>query len=112
MCSRWADRLRGMLARRGVRVVPFDNGADEEEMRLSWCDGHEYRGVDALVFLCGRMWWARPFFGLTHVPGVRWLSRKGYRWIAKNRRCIGRSCAIDSSDGERAASHYFHIDEE
>ena len=105
MCRRWAERVRGILARGGVKVVLFDSGADEEEMRLNWNDGREYGGVDALILLCGRVWWAWPFFGLTHVPGVGWLLRNAYRWIAKNRHCIGGSCAIGNSGGGRTASH-------
>lgn len=93
-CIAWVDRLRGILQRRGIVVVPFADGARESEMRLLWYDGREFGGADAVVFLSGRIWWAGPLRMAAIVPGVRPLLRRIYRRIAASRHCRNSACRL------------------
>ena len=57
-CVRWIGRVRELLARCGVVVAPFVDGAAETEMRLHWADGRVHGGADAVFALAERIWWA------------------------------------------------------
>ena len=52
-------------------------------------DGHVYGGAEAvfrLVFDAGKSpWWGVPLWVYRTVPGARWASEAGYRFVAGHR---------------------------
>jgi len=117
VCSRLARRFRPLLERRGFALVPlqapwmssrlrFSYGIPLEnlldEMRVLTADGRALAGGDAVLFLAGRIWWARPLAALGSLPLLRALLHRGYRWFAANRHRFSRSCAIHSTSPAEA----------
>lgn len=74
--------------------IGLNTGEPLAEMKLLVEDGRIYGGADALVQIARRIWWAMPLFALAQVPGVKFLFRSGYRWIAVNRHCLNGACEI------------------
>lgn len=109
VCSGLARRFRRVLKRRGFALVPiqspwmssrlrFSYGIPLEklleEMRVLTADGHALGGADAILFLAGRIWWARPLAALGALPPFRALLRRGYRWFAARRHRFSSACEI------------------
>jgi len=103
ICTRLAHRFRDALAKRGFglaalqdpRAAPLLSIPPEEmlrEMRVLTAEGVLYGGANAILFLAGRIWWARPLYFADRLPGCRWLLDAGYRWFAAHRRCSRQSC--------------------
>ncbi len=99
ICAKWAARLERWLNGKGLKVLPFEDGAAQDEMRLILNDGQELGGADVVYFLAGKLWWALPLRGLACLPGGHFLMRKIYRKIASNRYCIDGRCDIDQGRG-------------
>lgn len=97
-CTAGAARVRPWLAKRKVEVVPFENGAAEAEMKVTWHDGRIFGGADAAVFLARQFWFTWPLAFLASLPGFKQLTDIGYRFIARNRHCINGACEIDFHD--------------
>src|SRR5262249_5264079 len=49
--------------------------------------------ADALNEIAGQIWWAKPLYWLSGVAMVKSMLRLGYRWVARNRACLGGSCS-------------------
>ena len=92
MCLRTVARLRPLLEPRGFQFEPFPDGAVKDEMLVSFPDGRQLGGADAVVAMAQVIWWMRPLAFFTRLPGIMHLLRKGYRKIAANRHCISRAC--------------------
>ena len=103
-CRTWIHRLLPVLRRLAVTPVPFENGADEAEMRLDWHDGRHFGGADAAIFLASRFWWARPFAWLARAPSLNGLAHRGYRHIADNRHCRNGHCELPVGPADRPRS--------
>lgn len=95
--------------RRGFRLVPLQRRwvRDEiarradpvaDEMLLLLPDGRLLGGVDAYIYLSWRVWWAMPLAVLASLPGLYYLTRKLYAWIAANRFriCGEEGCRVGS----------------
>lgn len=93
LCIATAARFRQVLARRGFRVVPSGLWP---ELRLLTTDGHTRGGADAVLFLARHIWWAWPSWALAQLPGMRRVTRAGYRWIAAHRYCVAGTCSMPS----------------
>lgn len=104
-CVRSATRWGGLFARRGFYWLPLQipgttarlgmtEEALREEMKLLHTDGCVVGGVEAWAVLCRTVWWLWPIGVLLSLPGVRWLSEVGYRWVARNRYCLSGSCEL------------------
>ncbi len=102
---RAAARWRGPFERRGYRWLPLDDPSARErtglteddmrvEMKLARADGAVVGGADAVLVLMCAVWWLSPFAILLGAPGIHGITRAGYRWIARNRSCIGGACAL------------------
>jgi predicted DCC family thiol-disulfide oxidoreductase YuxK len=102
-CVRGATRWGGIFARRGFHWLPLqtpgttarlgmEEAALREEMKLLRADGRISGGVDAWAILFRSAWWLWPIGALLALPGVRWLGAVGYRWVARNRYCLGGRC--------------------
>ncbi len=102
-CTRIARWLAPALERRGMALAPLQDarvgallGMSREELlrelRFLLSDGTQFGGADACVALAREIWWARPLAWISNVPGMMEILRKGYRWIAANRKCAAASC--------------------
>lgn len=102
-CTDGAARFRPMLNRVGIVLEPFENGALEPEMKLRWHDGTVRGGADAAFFMARRIWYLAPLGWLEWVPGCKWIAHRLYRWIARNRKCLGANgtCRIDLEELEK-----------
>lgn len=104
-CVAGMKRWGGVFARRGFVWLPLQTpgaaqrlGVTEEqllaEMWLQRADGRVFSGVDAWSAMMRRVWWLWPLGVLLVLPGLRWCGAQCYRWIARNRRCLGGTCKI------------------
>ena len=106
-CVGWASRVENILTRRGFDLAPLqtpwvveclgEEARELREMKVLTREGQEYGGADAILFLCGRVWWAWPVWLLGHIPAVRFLLRRAYGWIAAKRHCLGTDGACKRS---------------
>ena len=120
VCAGLARRFRPTLKRRGFALVPlqspwmssrlrFSYGIPLEklldEMRLLTADGRALGGADAVLFLAGRIWWARPLAALGAFPPLRALLRRAYRWFAARRHRFSATCGIHSTPPAETHRH-------
>jgi len=75
------------------------------EMWLQLANGRTFGGVNAWGALLRRVWWLWPLGILLGLPGFNAAARVLYRWIAKNRHCLGGACTIPSQGKGTAHSH-------
>ncbi len=98
MCSRWMNRFTNVLLRRRFLTAPLQRGWVQQrlkldsndaltEMRVLSANGELLGGAAAVVYLAGRIWWARPLAVIANLPGVMGMLRRGYRFIARRRGC-------------------------
>jgi len=96
-CTRTARWIAPILERRGMALAPLQDprvgallGMPREElmfeMKFLLSDGSQYGGADAAVALAREIWWGWPLLWMMEIL------RKGYRWIAANRKCAAASC--------------------
>ena len=108
VCLKFVRTWEKVLRRRGFDLVPLQEEwvrkrlalPEEEllkEMRVLTSDNKVFGAIDAYVFVWRRIWWCLPLWLLAHTPGIRFLMDCLYRWVAKNRMCISRSCSISST---------------
>ena len=104
-CIRWVGRL-GFIARQGsFELVPMQTDAARRdlhlregelptEMKLRLADGRLLGGLDAFIAMAEAAGWTAPLGWLLRAPGINTLAWGGYRWVARNRHCLGGSCAL------------------
>jgi len=111
-CIAAAQQFKQLFARRGFDFIPLQtpwvqarlglqSGAPLEEMRVLTRENQNLGGADAIIFLLRQIWWARPFFVLSKLPGMRRIIDRAYRWIAAHRGCThltGRDVLGDLGD--------------
>ena len=113
LCRRGARRFGGIAVKRGYRLMPLQRRwvkemlaqRDEpvaDEMLLLLPDGRLLGGVAAYIHLSFRVWWATPLAVIASIPGIHWLTRKLYAWIAANRWGISRACGLEGCRPSRA----------
>jgi predicted DCC family thiol-disulfide oxidoreductase YuxK len=104
-CIGLADRFGPMLRRRGFELAPLQTPwvqarlnlkPDEPltEMKLLTPDGVVLGGVEAMLYIADRFWWARPMTLVMRLPGIRHLLNKLYAFIAARRYCLGGACRL------------------
>jgi predicted DCC family thiol-disulfide oxidoreductase YuxK len=97
-CTRFAHRIRPIVARRGMGVAPLQDPRVAallglppselfREMRLLLSDGRQLGGADACVAIARMIWWARPLAWFARFPRALRLLRLTYRAIAARRSC-------------------------
>lgn len=104
-CRRSVERIRKRDAAGAIECVPRQadgltdrypqllEGDFNTGMRLIEPDGTVHVGADAMYHVMRELPRWRRLAWLYNVPGIHWLSRKVYAWIAANRyRLAGRSC--------------------
>jgi predicted DCC family thiol-disulfide oxidoreductase YuxK len=109
LCTRLIQRLAPLFSRCGLEALPLqtdwvkerlgcageeDRAALLQEMRILTAAGVIYGGAEAVLYLARQFWWSYPFFLLSYLPGIQFLLRCTYRWIAVNRHCSARGCAL------------------
>jgi predicted DCC family thiol-disulfide oxidoreductase YuxK len=60
----------------------------EDGMYQVWsvtADGVVQGGAAAVNAALAFIWWAKPLTWLYHLPGMKWIEGKVYRWVADNR---------------------------
>lgn len=108
-CSRWVPFWRSTLEKRGFRIAPLEadwvaakfNLSEEElaaDFRLFLASGEKLAGAEAYRYLMRRIWWAKPLYLLSILPGLRQLFDTGYRAFAENRYRISRACRLSPRD--------------
>ncbi len=113
-CVAGRQRWGGVFGRRGFVWLPLQTpgaaarlGVSEEqlmeEMWLQFADGRVARGANAWAEMMRRVWWLWPLGVLIAVPGFNWVARAVYRWVARNRRCLGGSCKIHSHGPDQSS---------
>jgi predicted DCC family thiol-disulfide oxidoreductase YuxK len=106
-CSAGMRRWGGVFGRRGFVWLPLQTpgtaarlGVSDdqllEEMWLQFADGSVLKGAEAWAAMMRCVWWLWPVGALMAVPGIHTLARIVYRWVARNRHCLGGSCRIHS----------------
>jgi predicted DCC family thiol-disulfide oxidoreductase YuxK len=107
LCRRWARISARALRQRGLRVTPLQSAWAHrmlsppiesshllDEMRILMRDRRLFGGADALLFLAGRFWWARPIAALARaLPFVHEALARGYAWLARHRHCAS-ACRV------------------
>jgi acetyl esterase len=100
-CLGWVERIRRWDTAGTIALVPagsreiypellhLSDRALHEAMHLVLPDGRVFAGGDAVpevlrLLPVGR--WVVWIFG---IPGVRWLTRRVYRWVAARRHRLG-----------------------
>ena len=106
-CVRGMKRWGGLFARRGFQWLPLQTpgtaarlGVTDaqlfEEMWVQRANGRVFSGVNAWSELMRSVWWLWPLGVVLGLPGINTIARAVYRWIARNRYCLGGSCKIHS----------------
>ena len=65
-----------------------------DEMKLLTTDGRILGGSVAIAWMCRRVLWLWPLGVLMGVPGLDVVTRWVYRWVARNRYCLGDVCEL------------------
>jgi len=102
-CTEIARWLAPIMARRGMALAPLQDPRVAEllglshddlmrEMQFLMSDGRRYGGADAAIELAREIWWAAPLVWFSKIPGMMDVLRKGYRWVAANRKCAAAQC--------------------
>ncbi|MDZ4817094.1 MAG: DCC1-like thiol-disulfide oxidoreductase family protein [Verrucomicrobiota bacterium] len=89
-------RFTGLLASRNFRAVPYRiDQPIPGEMAVVDKDGTRYGGAEAIIYLAGQFWWARPFALLGKVPVINQLLHRIYQRIAAARHCKSGACHVE-----------------
>ncbi len=108
MCSRWVSRFTNVLLRRRFLTAPLQRGWVQQllnidsndaltEMRIITAQGTVVGGAAAVVYLAGRIWWARPLAVIANLPGARGMLSRAYRFIARRRCCAVKRGATSAA---------------
>jgi predicted DCC family thiol-disulfide oxidoreductase YuxK len=114
-CARLGKGLAPLLRRHGFVLTPLQTpwvearvgphkGTTWSEMLLLTPDGARYGGADALLEVARSIWWSRPLYWFSHLPGVRPALRKLYGWVARHRQCLGGTCRAKGARGALSRS--------
>ena len=106
LCSEGYRKFGPMTERRGFSWAPLQDQRVREflglegdelpsEMKLLTRKGRLLGGMDAIAFVCKYVWWLRPIWLLNRIPGVHGLMAVGYRWVARNRRKLSKTCRYE-----------------
>ncbi|MFM7556757.1 MAG: thiol-disulfide oxidoreductase DCC family protein [Verrucomicrobiota bacterium] len=105
VCRSTVGRWRRVFEARRIEFAPLQApwvrerlglapGRLPDEMKLLTPDGRVLGGPDAIAWMCRRVAWLWPLGVLMVLPGLDAVTRLGYRWIARNRYCLGDVCEL------------------
>ena len=112
LCRAAVRRWRLVLESRGVAFEPLQSdwsrarlglaeGEIPAEMKLMLPGHITLGGYRAIAWIARRIWWLAWAGWLMELPGLRWISDRGYRWVARNRTCLGDVCALPTTETGR-----------
>jgi predicted DCC family thiol-disulfide oxidoreductase YuxK len=104
-CSRWVHFWQPTLAKCNIAIAALQEpwvierlGLTGEsllhDIRLLSRENTLVSGADVYLHVTRRIWWSWPFYALFSLPGFNWLLHSGYRWFARNRHAISRTCKL------------------
>jgi predicted DCC family thiol-disulfide oxidoreductase YuxK len=104
-CRGLARRFQNTFEPRGFHFVAFQTpwvaretnlpaGERPSEMRVRTCDGRDFGGADAVVFLAGFVCWGKPLRWFATLPGATVFLHRVYRGIAARRSCYDGACEL------------------
>jgi predicted DCC family thiol-disulfide oxidoreductase YuxK len=107
-CSRWVEFWKSTLAKRGIGIAGLQERWVSERLRLTETELlHDIRlltkedtvvsGADVYLQVTRSIWWAWLFYAVFSLPGFNQLLHFGYRWFARNRHRISRTCKLPTS---------------
>lgn len=97
MCNAFVDTVdesahAEMFQRQDVTKGRLPAGATFEqvwnEMYVVESDGKTYVGGDAVLRVMDEYWYWKPFVWIGRIPGINYLVRMTYRFVARNRHRI------------------------
>lgn len=108
-CSRWVGFWRPTLERRAITIAALQEPWVVERLQLPISNlladivllprsGALVSGADVYLQVTRRIWWAWPFYAVFSLPGFNRLIHIGYRWFARNRYCVSRTCRLDQPE--------------
>ena len=101
-CRRWMARIARLDRSGAFELVPkqteglterfpkLNEGDFNTGIRLITPDNAIHVGADAAYQIMRRLRYWQRIAWLYHVPGIHWLTRTVYAWIAANRQSLGR----------------------
>lgn len=103
VCRRWVERLRAPLSKHGFQFAPqqgefaqkelgLNPGEIFPEMKVITGEGRLLGGADAGLYMARLVWWARPFWLLSRLPGGLRIARRVYAYVAARRECDAEKC--------------------
>jgi predicted DCC family thiol-disulfide oxidoreductase YuxK len=106
LCSDGYRRFGPMTERRGFKWVPLQDqrvrdflgleGDDlPDEVKLLTTGGRLLGGVDALAFVAKSIWWGKPLWLISRIPGIHGLLVLAYKWVAQRRQKISGACGFN-----------------
>lgn len=118
VCTTLARRWGPVLGPRGYPFVPLQStrmsgllglmpGQLPGEIQLVRGDGRVMGGTDALLFLASQVWWMRPLAAVARWEWVRPRVDRAYRWLARNRHCLGDACRVPLRRATRGHAAFF-----
>lgn len=119
-CRQVVARWRRLYERRGFRFVPLQDvgwlqhpdltcETVEREMAV-WKPGKPLlRGPQAWCYLARRIPWLWPLGVLGSVPGLRRITALLYRWVSRNRHCLGDLCLPDTGTHRRRTTTFLEL---
>lgn len=105
LCTGVARGWRAWLAQLGFELLPIQTDWISErigrprrftEPMLIYATGEMHLGASVLFEIAGRVWWGRPLFWISKVPGVRSWSRMIYRFLARFRYAASAHCQVET----------------
>lgn len=116
VCRASLARWRDTFEKRGVEFAPLQSpwvreklglapGQLPGEMKLLTREGRSLGGPRALAWMCRRVWWMWPLGVVMDLPLIRLLTRIGYRWVARNRYCLGDVCEMPAAPARHGRHH-------
>ena len=111
-CVRNRRRWGKVFERRGFVWLPLQTpgstarlGVTQEQLMAEmWvlpANHSPLNGINAWIELMCRVWWLWPLAILLRIRGVNRVAQAIYRWIARNRYCIGGSCPVNPDARDR-----------
>jgi predicted DCC family thiol-disulfide oxidoreductase YuxK len=98
MCRDMVRRVDRTFTSRGFAFAPLQlelkPGQRPTEMRVRTSDGAEFGGAEAVLYLAGFIWWARPLRWIAKLPGAKALLDRIYQGIAARRSCDSGACFL------------------
>jgi predicted DCC family thiol-disulfide oxidoreductase YuxK len=97
-CTRIARWLGEPMKRPGLAATPLQDprvasllGLSPDQLkrtiRFVLSDGQQYLGAEAVLAVVREVWWSPPLAFMSRIPGALFVTRAGYRWVARRRRC-------------------------